>query len=458
MAETQNIEWKEIWKDDYLAWLCGFANAQGGKLYIGIDDRGEITGLQNSQKLLEDLPNKIRDAMGIIVNINLYSKNEKEYIEIEVPPYPIAISCKGIYYYRSGSTNQKLSGPELESFILRRRGVTWDNMPLPSLTMNDIDDSIVNKFKQWATKKGRIDKSVLDEPKEILMEKLHLTNVGYFTNAAMLLFTKDPEKWQIGAYTKIGYFETDADLLYQDEVHGSLLEQIDRIVELVYLKYMKAKITYEGMQRIERYFVPDSALREALLNALCHSNYSLGIPIQISVYEDKLYIANSGRLPENWTIKNLMSKHASKPFNPNIAHAFYLAGFIESWGRGIERICSACRDDKLPQPEYTINPEDIMIKFTAPEDRIVRTYSNGATERVTEKVTERVTEVTEKVTEDEQQILSLLIEDPAYTYKNLSEKLSISRKTVSVRIKFLKEKGLIKRIGSDTKGYWEILL
>ncbi|NLC44243.1 MAG: winged helix-turn-helix transcriptional regulator [Clostridiales bacterium] len=95
-----------------------------------------------------------------------------------------------------------------------------------------------------------------------------------------------------------------------------------------------------------------------------------------------------------------------------------------------------------------------MIKFTAPEDRIVRAYTNGVTERVTEKVTE----VTEKVTENEQQILSLLLEDPAYTYTNLSERLSISRKTVSIRIKSLKEKGLIKRIGSDTKGYWEILL
>ena len=84
----------------------------------------------------------------------------------------------------------------------------------------------------------------------------------------MLLFSKDPEKWQLGAYVKIGFFETDADLLYQDEVHGSILEQIDKIVELVYLKYMKAKITYEGMQRIERYFIPEDALREALLNAL----------------------------------------------------------------------------------------------------------------------------------------------------------------------------------------------
>ena len=85
-------------------------------------------------------------------------------------------------------------------------------------------------------KKGRIDKSVLDEPKDVLMEKLHLMNGPYLTNAAMLLFSKDPEKWQLGAYVKIGYFETDADLLYQDEIHGSILEQIDKIVELVYLE------------------------------------------------------------------------------------------------------------------------------------------------------------------------------------------------------------------------------
>ena len=185
------------------------------------------------------------------------------------------------------------------------------------------------------------------------MEKLHLMNGPYLTNAAMLLFSKDPEKWQLGAYVKIGYFETDADLLYQDEIHGSILEQIDKIVELVYLKYMRAKITYEGMQRIERYFVPEEALREALLNALCHKQYQSGVPIQISVYEDKLYIANCGCLPENWTLENLMSKHASSPYNPNIAHVFYLAGFIESWGRGIEKICSACEKDGVPQPEYT---------------------------------------------------------------------------------------------------------
>ena len=263
------------------------------------------------------------------------------------------------------------------------------------------------------------------------------------------VFSKDPEKWQLGAYVKIGYFETDADLLYQDEIHGSILEQIDKIVELVYLKYMRAKITYEGMQRIERYFVPEEALREALLNALCHKEYQSGVPIQISVYKDKLYIANCGCLPENWTLENLMSKHASSPYNPNIAHVFYLAGFIESWGRGIEKICSACKKDGVPQPEYTINPGDIMIKFTAPEDRVIQ---------VTERVTERVTvKVTDKVTDKEQELLTLLEEDPGYTMPQLAERLSVSRKTVAARLKKLKDAGLIERVGSDRKGYWKLL-
>ena len=219
--------------------------------------------------------------MSIVVDVNQLERDGKEYLEIVVPPYPVAINCKGVYYYRSGSTMQTLSGPELESFILRKRGASWDNMPLPGFTLDDIDDELVKRFKTLAAKKGRIDQSVLDEDKADLMEKLRLTNAGYYTNAAMLLFCKDPDRWQLGAYTKIGFFENDADLRYQDEIHGSLLEQIDKIIEVIHLKYMKAKITYEGMQRIERYFVPDAALREALLNALCHKQYESGVPISL---------------------------------------------------------------------------------------------------------------------------------------------------------------------------------
>ena len=445
MPENQNTEWKSKWKDEYLEWICGYANAQGGKIYIGCDDSGNAIGTPNSHKLLEDIPNKIRDALGIVVGVNLLNDKDKEYIEIDVPPYPIGIFCKGIYYYRSGSTRQVLTGPALEAFLMRKRGATWDNLPLPAFSLEDVNDELLDRFKQWGIKKGRIDQSVLDEPKNILMEKLHLMNGSCLTNAAMLLFSKEPEKWQLGAYIKLGYFETDADLLYQDEIHGSILEQIDKVVELVHLKYMKAKISYVGMQRIERYFVPEEALREAILNAICHKQYQSGVPVQISIYEDRLYIANCGCLPENWTQENLMQKHASRPYNPNIAHVLYLAGFIESWGRGIEKICSSCEREGLPLPDYTINPGDIMILFKAPKDRIV----HSVTREVTEKVTDQLTDT-------ELQILGLIEEDPAYTSSVLAEKLSLSRKTIALWLKKLKEKNIIERIGSDRKGYWKI--
>lgn len=448
MPEQQNVEWKESWRDEYLKWICGFANAQGGKIYIGRNDKGDVIGIDNSKKLLEDIPNKVRDAMGIIVDVNRLTEGDKEYIEIDVPAYPIGISYKGVYHYRSGSTKQILSGPALEAFLLRKRGATWDNMPFPAFKMEDIDDGVVDTFRKTAAKKGRIDPALLDEPKDVLMEKLNLTNGGYLTNAAMLLFSKEPERLQLGAYIKIGYFETDADLLYQDEVHGSLLEQVDKAIELIYLKYMRAKITYEGVQRIERYFVPEEAMREALLNAICHKQYQSGIPIQISVYDDKVYIANVGCLPESWTVEKLMQKHSSVPYNPNIAHVFYLAGFIESWGRGVEKICEACLADGLPLPEYMVNPGDIMIKFTGPEDRIIR-----VTEKVTDKVTDRVTD---KVTDREREVLELIIIDPGYTTAQIAEKMSVSRKTISSYIKSLKEKDLIERVGSDRKGYWKI--
>ena len=163
MPESQNIEWKSKWKDEYLEWICGYANAQGGKIYIGCDDNGNVVGLSSSSKLLEDIPNKVRDAMGIIVGVNLLVEDGKEYIEIDVPAYPIGISCKGVYYYRSGSTRQVLTGPALEAFLMRKRGATWDSLPLPAFTMAEVDDSVISRFKRLAANKGRIETSLLEE-------------------------------------------------------------------------------------------------------------------------------------------------------------------------------------------------------------------------------------------------------------------------------------------------------
>ena len=151
--------------------------------------------------------------MGIVVDVNRLTEGDKEYIEIDVPPYPVGISCKGLYHYRSGSTKQVLTGPALEAFMMRKHGATWDHSPLPVFKIDDVDDRIVDYFKKLAVTKGRIDPALLNEPKAVLMETLRMMNGDYLTNVAMLLFCKDPDKYQLGSYIKIGYFENDAEIL-----------------------------------------------------------------------------------------------------------------------------------------------------------------------------------------------------------------------------------------------------
>lgn len=194
MNEQQNIEWKSEWKEDILKEICGFANAKGGTVYIGVDNKGNITGCPNSRKLLADIPVFCKSRLGIIPDVDLLENDGKQYIKITINSYPIAISFNGIYYYRSGSTKQILSGIQLESFILSKRGATWDNLPLPSFHISDIDEKALKQFVSYAERKGRIDSSLLSENTETILKRLHLYNDRYLNNAAMLLFAKDPEQ------------------------------------------------------------------------------------------------------------------------------------------------------------------------------------------------------------------------------------------------------------------------
>ena len=119
MAESQNIEYKESWRDEYLKWVCGFANAQGGTIYIGIDDAGNVVGVENAKKLLEDIPNKIQSGLGIVADVNKLTKDGKDYLEIRVKPSAFPISYHGEFHYRSGATKPLLTGMALSEFITR---------------------------------------------------------------------------------------------------------------------------------------------------------------------------------------------------------------------------------------------------------------------------------------------------------------------------------------------------
>ena len=156
--EHQSIEWKESWQDEYLKWICGYANAYGGTIYIGTDDDGNVVGIDNARDLLERIPNKITDTMGIIADVNLLYKGKLEYLQIIVDKYPSLISFRGKYYYRSGSTMREITGKELERALLKTQGRTWDGVPLPKLTVADLKQDAIQLFKDKAVKRGRLTK------------------------------------------------------------------------------------------------------------------------------------------------------------------------------------------------------------------------------------------------------------------------------------------------------------
>ena len=363
MQEQQNIEWKESWRDEYLKWICGFANAQGGKIYIGKNDKGEVIGIENAKKLLEDIPNKVRDILGILVDVNLHETENGVFLEIVVEPQPFPVNYKGQYHYRSGSTKQELKGAALDKFMLEKKGKKWDGVPVPNVSVDDLKNETFEFFKKRAIVSKRIDESVLTEKNISILENLRLTEKPYLKRAAVLLFHPDPEKYFTGAYIKIGYFQTDTELIFQDEVKGNLFEQVEKTIELLFTKYIKAIISYEGIHRVETYEYPKDAVREAILNALTHKDYSMGVPIQISVYDEKLMIWNYGQLPEDWTVENLMQKHSSIPYNPDIANAFFRAGHVESWGRGTIKIIEQCKEHGLPKPEFENDGKDFWVVF-----------------------------------------------------------------------------------------------
>tara|TARA_B100000809_G_scaffold159282_1_gene156655 strand:- start:214 stop:1542 length:1329 start_codon:yes stop_codon:yes gene_type:complete len=361
MPESQNIEWKESWRDEYLKWICGFANAKGGKIYIGKADNGNVVGVAKFEKLMEDIPNKITNHLGIVANVNLLEESGNHYIEIEIPSYDVPISYHGKYHFRSGSTKQELTGNALNEFLLRKTGKTWDDVIEPNATLEDIDEKAIAAFKRGAIKSNRLPQ--VEDENDVLQifKNLRLTNGDKLKRSAVLLFGKDPRNFYINAFVKIGRFgKTDDELLSQEVIEGNAFELANQTLEILDKKYFTKSISYDGLQRIETTEYPYEAIREVLLNAIVHRQY-LGAPIQISIYDDKLMIWNYGTLPEDLTLEDLKKKHTSHPRNPFLADVFFKGGLIESWGRGTLKIISECKAAGLPQPETKVMSGGIAV-------------------------------------------------------------------------------------------------
>src|SRR5690606_37770115 len=160
-GETHLVEWKESWRDEYLRWLCGFANADGGTLIIGMSDKGEPVGARDADRLLVDLPNKIRDTLGLVVPVWSVTKKGKSLVKIDDAPSLPPISYKGVYHVLSGSTKQHLTANALSTFLLRKFGRTCDGSRVPHVTVKNLSAEAFKRFKAHARDSDRMPPGLL---------------------------------------------------------------------------------------------------------------------------------------------------------------------------------------------------------------------------------------------------------------------------------------------------------
>lgn len=349
IAETQNLEFKPNWRDEYLRVISAFANSDGGELRIGVDDNGKPVGVKDAKKLLEDIPNKVRDILGIIPDIKVKSKNKRDTLVIDIKPSSVPISYQGKFFVRSGSINLESKGKDLRRFLISKADKDWDEFIEERFTADDIDVATIEKFKKLAVKRLPF---VKEEKEPVrLLEKLNLMEDGKFKRAAALLFSKNPKKYFTSAYVKVGKFLTDIDIVSSDDVEGNLFQQVENTIELLRTKYLLSKIRFEGIYRKEELEYPEEALREAIINAVLHRDY-IGAHAQLKIYPDKLVLWNEGKLPKEIKIEDLKKSHSSKPRNELLADVFFKAGLIEAWGRGTIKITDECKKAGLPEPEF----------------------------------------------------------------------------------------------------------
>lgn len=362
MPEQQNTEYKQSWHDDYLKWVCGFANAQGGVIFIGKDGNGNVVGISDYKNLMDEIPNKVKDLMGILVDVNLHDENGLYFLEIITQPYAVPISLRGRYYYRSGSTKQELIGAALTDYLLRKSGKTWDEVSEPTATLDDIDDASLKSYIAASLHSGRI-ADVEGLSKADLIAKLRLTDDnGNIKRAAIVLFGKNPAKFFNNCVVKIGRFGQDSsDIRFQETVEGNIVYLLKEVMEQLNRKFFTRAISFEGIQRIEKGEYPIAALREMLLNALVHRNYLGSSVVQMRMFDNHFNIWNEGELPAGISLDSLKRQHPSRPRNLLIADVCFKAGYIDAWGSGTLKIISTCKEAGLPDPEIIEQDGGILV-------------------------------------------------------------------------------------------------
>ncbi len=439
-GESETVEFKTRFNKETIISLAAFANTKGGKVIVGVDNKGRVIGIHVGPETVQRYLNEIKVATypQIIPNVDKHQIDGKTVRVFEISEYPVKpISFKNRYYKRVRNSNHLLTLDEIVDLQQQSLNISYDAYPLKE-NLSSLDTALLEKFVETTNSRGRIN---LQDDLLTNLTKLKLVQVGKPTLAAMLLFGNH------GYSIHIGRFKSEDTIIDDLLMKDPLLVALDEAMIFI-KKHISLSYRFDGsLKRKERWQYPLEAIRELLLNSVVHRDYKRASDIVIKIFDDRIVFTNPGRIYGNLTIQDLeRDDYVSSIRNKLLAESFYLMGDIEKYGTGFIRIRKLIED--YPGVSYSISETGDFFKVE---------MRHTPTKPPLIPKTNLPEKLPEKLPEIQRQIIENMLKNPKITYNELADITRKTRETIRVHINKLKGINLIKRIGPDKGGYWEIL-
>lgn len=436
-GEGVTVEFKEKYTSRIAEDIVAFANGKGGYILLGVSDQGKIVDEILSNKLKGNITTLARNCEPHI-NIKKMSQISKvvviEIAEGDEKPY----SCSSGYFRRLDAVTQKMVQKEVRTMFRETTDVFFESLPRKDFTFEDVSLAKVKTFLREAKVSFKISKDNLHS----FLSSLSIYKDSKINNAGALMFAADINRFIPYSETILGAFKgTDKTYIYdRKDVRDDLLTQLNESMAFV-KRQLNVRSEIHELDRTDIYELPLDALREALVNAIIHRDYSMrGTSIYVSVFDDRVEIVNPGGFPAGITKENFGKESVRR--NLILADMFHRMAKVEKIGSGIDKMKRLMRDAKLKEPVFTSDTFFHAIFYRSPE------YSlKPSIEKSREKGMEKSRE----------KILRAIKEKPTTTTQEVSKAIGMSRAGVEKVIKKLKTEGRIKRIGPDKGGHWELI-
>ena len=356
-GESLTVEFKTSFDKEVLETSVSFANTKGGTILIGVSDNGDIKGVQIGKETLKDWANQISQASEprIIPEIEIEEINRKKIAVIRIKEFPIKpVALKGRCLRRVKNSNRVMQPHEIAEMHFQSTGMSWDKLPLANASLESIAIEKIEKYIESTKGAGRRKIGSTEKPLQVL-EKLELIKDGKPSWAAILLFHTHPQRLLSQAMIHCGKFKEETIVIDDRMIEGSIIEQIEDAMDFI-RKNINVRFVMTGKPvREEVWDYPLEALREAVINAVCHRDYTTPSNTEVRIYDNQLIVWNPGGLPLGLTIEDLYKPHPSVLRNKGIGGIFYDMGLIEQWGSGIDKMRKACLKAGIPEPTFEVD-------------------------------------------------------------------------------------------------------